>query len=146
VNEHRLTLGDWERSQILPITNEIQQLLKTGRIVSQTGAVVTGTAAVAVGAGVLLAGYGAYAWLVEDGVLTKAWKAVKDTWDSAKQTFWDRVDDTIIPAAGGGTGFREKAAADYLEDQTEAAITQNPDTGEHELDTSELNWGSGSWG
>ncbi len=141
MNEHRLTLGDWERAQVMPITDEIQQLLKTGRIVSQTGAVVTGTAAVAVGAGVLLAGYGAYAWLVEDGVLTKAWKAVKDTWESAKETFWDRVDDTVIPMAGGGTGLRAKGEADFVERVNEDAIKQDPDTGEHYVDTSELQWG-----
>lgn len=79
MNEHRLTLGDWERSQILPITDEIQQLLKTGRIVTQVGAGVTGAAAITAAVGVGLAGYGIYAWLMEDGIFAKAWDAIKNT-------------------------------------------------------------------
>jgi len=78
VFEHRITLGDLERSQVIPILDETRQLLKTGRVGAQiaSGVLAVKGAAFSIGAlGVGIGGYAAYQWVTGSSLYsdTKNW-------------------------------------------------------------------------
>ena len=122
----------------MPILDETAQIIKTGRYVAQGAAIATGTAAIVAAAGVALAGYGAYAWLVDDGVLDKIGAFFGAAWDNFTAP-WKAA------AAGVGAGLTATGGYAAPSSATEGATVQNPDTGEYETDTSELGFGGGSW-
>tara|TARA_R110000823_G_scaffold100382_2_gene215904 strand:- start:996 stop:1391 length:396 start_codon:yes stop_codon:yes gene_type:complete len=78
VIEQRVTLGDLERSEVIPILNETRQLLKTGRVVTQVATYTTAAAAVLTSAGIAWAGYGVYSWFMEEGWFTSAKNWLKE--------------------------------------------------------------------
>jgi hypothetical protein len=75
VIEQRVTLGDLERSQIIPLIDETRKIVKTGRIVSQVASATVATGALAIGAGVVITGYAFYQWVNDESVLDgiKSW-------------------------------------------------------------------------
>ena len=64
-----MTLGDLERSQIIPLIDETRQLIRTGKIVAQVTSATIATAAIAAGLGVGIAGYAVYDWVNESSML-----------------------------------------------------------------------------
>lgn len=72
VIEQRITLGDLERSQVIPILDETRQLLKTANLVTRvsSGVAIASTVALTVGAvGLGIAGYAVYDWVNESSLL-----------------------------------------------------------------------------
>jgi hypothetical protein len=73
VIEHRMTLGDLERSQIIPMLEDSRQLLKSKRTAVQINNVKEGVIAgsILIGSlGVGIAGYAAYEWVTGSGVIS----------------------------------------------------------------------------
>lgn len=138
VVEQRITLGDLERSHLMPILDETGKILKTGRVVAQGAAIATSTAAVVAAGGAALACYGVYAWLVDDGVLDKIGTFFGDAWDNFTWP-WKQA------AKGVGASMTATGAYAAPDSAAGGATVQNPDTGQYETDTSKLEFGGGSW-
>lgn len=70
VIEQRVTLGDLERSQVIPLIDEARQLVKTGRIAAQVTGAAVATGVVVAGLGVGLAGYSFYSWVTDSTLVS----------------------------------------------------------------------------
>tara|TARA_R110002096_G_scaffold313771_1_gene508056 strand:- start:595 stop:981 length:387 start_codon:yes stop_codon:yes gene_type:complete len=110
VIEQRVTLGDLERSQVIPILNETRQLLKSGRVVTQVVAGTTATVGILAAGGIALAGYGVYNWFMEE-----SWFAASSKWWQAKKDkAWNTFDSKEGAQTPDDTGRIRKTSPDSV--------------------------------